>query len=191
MDNVQFDEENMRGIEPRFYNLFCDLVDITYTVVFKENVRHIAAPHMPSFEFLNDSINYTVGYELGKITVSYYKPKGVVFVSQEVGHGGVMFVYDETGKNKSKNRFFNANDMKRFWKYWLHQNVTGIPPAQIQDFSFEKKARFLDMTQRILKKLQFFSISMARSKDSPFHTDPDVLHHVTQMAIDPEFRPYF
>jgi len=168
MNNMHWNEEIMYGIEPRFYALFCDLVDITHNVVLEEVPTAGNRPlfhniHNEHFNYENNSINYVLEYDLGssvskcKITVSYYKPRGVVFVSQEIANnyileqdrnvGVVMFIY-VTGQNQSKNRFFNQDDMKNFWYYWLHQDLDGVPLRHIQNMSFETKEQFLAMKQQ-------------------------------------------
>jgi hypothetical protein len=219
MEQLSLTPEILQGIEPRFYNLFSDLVEITHTVVFDERPKHQAAPHEPlfnnvrneHFQVEGDIIHYILEYDLGndttqgKITVTYYKPRGVVFVAQEIvldrrTRGSVMYIYESAsnGISKSENRFFNQNDMKNFWYYWLHKELAGIPPNQIQTLGFEKKKEFLDMKQLELAKFRFLSLSLGNQnvneKPRAMHNnalrDPDILYNIAKMGMNPEFRPY-
>jgi hypothetical protein len=222
MEQLNLTPEILQGIEPRFYNLFSELVEITHTVVFDERPKHRAAPYEPLFNNVRnehfkvegDVINYIVEYDLGndttqgKITVAYYKPRGVVFVAQEIVldrrvRGSVMYIYESAsnGINKSENRFFNQHDMKTFWYYWLHKELAGIPPNQIQKLCFEKKKEFLEMKQLELAKFRFLSLSLAkenvkeprRAHSSAMHyalRDPDILYNIAKMGMNPDFRPY-
>ena len=49
MQNLDLTHAILYGIEPRFFNLFSDLVDITHKVVFNEIPLNASAPHEPLF----------------------------------------------------------------------------------------------------------------------------------------------
>ena len=49
MQNLVLNDLILYGVEPRLYNLFSDLVDITHKVIFNEIPLNTRAPHEPLF----------------------------------------------------------------------------------------------------------------------------------------------
>jgi len=193
------------GIEPRFFNLFSDLVDITHKVVFNEIPLNASAPHEPLFNnpsnghFTDNNrfLMYEVTYNMGNLPdcacclqIYYYKSRGTIVVIQDIGYdGSTIFRFT----NNASTHFSNPETMKGFWYYWLHTELDKVPLVKILRYSWEEVQNFEQHWNFERGQMPFLAQIVQRPSASHLHEvfkSPDILPQIMEIGLPRTFKNF-
>ena len=205
MQNLDLTHAILYGIEPRFFNLFSDLVDITHRVIFEERPLNTSAPHEPLFNnpsnghftdnnrFLMYEITYIVGNLPDcecSLKIFYYKSKGTIVVMQDIGYNGsTIFRFT----NDASTHFSNPEIMKGFWYHWLHVELDKIPLVEILRYSRAELQSFEQNCNFEIGQMPFLAQIVQRPSASHIHEvlqSPDMLRQIRESGLPPTFKNF-
>ena len=205
MQNLNLTEEVLFGIEPRFFNLFSDLVDITHRVIFNERPLNNHTPHEPLFNnprddnFLdrNRFLMYEVTYDLGNvpdceccIQIIYYKNRSTIIVCQTFGQYGATIL---RFRNHETTNFSSPEKMKGFWYHWLHLKSDQIPLNAVGGFSQTELQSFDEYWNFERGQMPFLAQIVQRPSASHIHEvlqSPDMLRQIRESGLPPTFKNF-
>jgi len=203
MQSLTLNSEVIHGIEPRFFNLFSDLVDITHRIIFEERPLNTSAPHEPLFNNPGDDLfhddprhlKYEVTYNMGNLPdcacclqIYYYKSRGTIVVIQDIGYdGSTIFRFT----NNASTHFSNPEIMKGFWYHWLHAELDKIPLVEILRYSRAELQNFEQNWNFEIGQMPFLAQIVQRPSASHLHEvlqSPDLLRQIRESGLPPTFK---